>query len=243
MIRLTPKLALLALVLAAPGLSAAEDAPAPGGTPIDCPLHGKGIQTAEMKPFAETEKYIEFLERPDRAEWQKPDAVVKALGLKPTDTVADVGAGSGYFTFRFAKALPGGRVVATDIDPEMIRHIHHKVMTEGIKNVSVVLADAADPTLPANADLVFIADVLHHVADRRAWLAKLATETKAGAHLAIIELREGRLPQGPPEAVKISKAELIQSVQHAGFALETDDPELLPYQTFLVFRRTASARP
>jgi 2-polyprenyl-3-methyl-5-hydroxy-6-metoxy-1,4-benzoquinol methylase len=230
--------AALVLVLGLPSAGwAGGDAPAAAETPIDCPLHAKGVHTSDLKPFAETEKYIEFLERPDRAAWQKPDAVVAALGLKGTETVADVGAGSGYFTFRFAKALPRGKVVATDIDPEMIRHIHHKVLTEGIKNVSVAIADAADPTVPGGVDLVFISDVLHHVQGREAWLGKLAAEVKPGARLVVIEFREGQLPQGPPEQVKISKAELVRLVQAAGFALEKDDPAMLPYQTFMVFRR------
>ena len=160
---------LASMVLAAPGFALAADDNQPGGqAPIDCPLHAKGVHPADLKPFAETEKYIEFLERPDRAEWQKPDAVVAALGLKGNETITDVGAGSGYFTFRFAKALPRGKVVATDIDPEMIRHIHHKVLTESIPNVGVVLADAADPTVPSNTDVVFITDVLHHVSNRDA---------------------------------------------------------------------------
>jgi SAM-dependent methyltransferase len=237
------KTVLVSTALAAPVLGgAAGDDPPAGQAPIDCPLHAKGVHPADLKPFAETERYIEFLERPDRAGWQRPDAVVAALGLEGTETVADVGAGSGYFTFRFAKALPRGKVVATDVDPEMIRHIHHKVLTERIPNVSVVLADAADPTVPRDAGLVFIADVLHHVARRDAWLGKLAAETKAGTRLVVIEFREGKLPQGPPENIKVPKAELIRLVQKAGFTLESDDPALLPYQTFLAFRRAASGQ-
>jgi ubiquinone/menaquinone biosynthesis C-methylase UbiE len=85
--------------------------------------------------------------------------------------------------------------------------------------------------------------VLHHVTNREAWLGALARELRPGARLAVIEFREGRLPQGPPEAVKIPKAELIRLVQEAGFTLETDDPALLPYQTFLLFRRVALATP
>jgi SAM-dependent methyltransferase len=238
------KIAVMSLAFAVPALSgAAGDGPASGETSIDCPLHAKGVHTGDLKPFAETEKYIEFLERPDRAEWQKPDAVVQALRLHGTETVADVGAGSGYFTFRLAKALPRGKVVATDIDPEMVRHIHHKLLTEKVQNIRVVLVDPTDPTVPSDADLVFIADVIHHVPGREAWLATLAKETKPGARLVVIEFREGRLPQGPPEAVKIPKAELIKLVRGAGFVLETDDPSLLPYQTFLVFRRAEAARP
>ncbi len=67
----------------------------PANPPIDCPLHRKGVDPGHLRPFAETEKYIEFLERPDRATWQKPDAVVAALHLAGAETLADVGAGSG----------------------------------------------------------------------------------------------------------------------------------------------------
>lgn len=79
--------------------------------PIECPLHRAGIDPTKLRPFEEVEKYIQFLERADWAQWQKPDEVIKALGLKGTETVADLGAGSGYFTFRLAKALSKGKVI------------------------------------------------------------------------------------------------------------------------------------
>jgi predicted methyltransferase len=101
-------------------VSAATPARAEGEPPIECPLHKQGVDPSHLKPFADVEKYIAFLERPDRAAWQKPDAVVAALGLAGTETVVDLGAGSGYFTFRFARALGAGKVVASDIAPEMI---------------------------------------------------------------------------------------------------------------------------
>lgn len=237
----------LALFVALP-VRATEPAPAtapgvaghdPANPPIDCPLHQQGVNTGALKPFAETEKYIEFLERPDRAAWQKPDAVVAALHLAGNETLVDVGAGSGYFTFRLAKALPKGKVVATDIEPEMIRHIHHKVLTEGIPNVKVVLADPKDPSVDPAADVVFVCDVIHHVRERQAWLRKLAAEMKPGARLVVIEFKEGKLPEGPPEAVKISKAKLVSMLEGVGFSLQADEPKLLPYQTFLTFTKPA----
>ena len=103
--------------------------------PIDCPLRKQGITPHDLKPFEDTQKYIDFLERSDRAVWQKPDAVIRELHLLGAEKIADVGAGSGYFTFRFARALPEGKVYAIDIAPEMLRHIHHKAMTEGMNNV------------------------------------------------------------------------------------------------------------
>ncbi len=225
----------------APVSSPASAAHDPANPPIDCPLHKKGVDTGTLRPFAETEKYIEFLERPDRATWQKPDAVVAALRLAGTETLVDVGAGSGYFSFRFAKALPKGKVIATDIDPEMIRHVHHKVLTGGITNVQVVLTDPRDPGVDPAADVVFVCDVIHHVEGREAWLRKLSTEMKPGARLVVIEFKEGKLPEGPPEGVKIPKAKLVSMLEGAGFSLQSDQPDLLPYQTFLALTKPAKS--
>lgn len=241
--------ALLALlVVAIPGLDrpAAQESAAqtgahdPANPPIDCPLHRAGVQPGALKPFDEVETYIAFLERPDRARWQKPDEVVAALHLTGAETVADVGAGSGYFSFRIARALPKGRVVALDVEPEMVRHVHHRVITEGISNVQALLADPKDPSVPREADVVFVCDVIHHVEGREAWLRKLAAEVRPGARLVVIEFKEGQLPEGPPEAVKIPKARLVGILRDAGFTLKIDDPKLLPYQTFLVFERVPS---
>jgi SAM-dependent methyltransferase len=205
--------------------------------PIDCPLRGKGVDPATMRPFEEVEEYIAFLEREDRAAWQKPDEVVAALGLTGNETVFDLGAGSGYFTFRLAKALPHGKVIAADTEPEMIRHIHHQVMAEGIANVQASLVEAGDPEVPEEVDLVFICDVLHHVPDPAAWLAKLAAGMRAGARLCLIEFKEGDLPEGPPESVKIGRDRLVELATGAGFELASEQDDLLPYQTFLVVRR------
>lgn len=230
-------LAALAACSAAPADPAAPMVHDPAHPPIDCPLRKQGLDPTKMRPFEDVEKYIAFLEREDRAAWQKPDQVVNALGLAGTETVYDLGAGSGYFTFRLARALPRGRVVAGDTEPEMVRHLHHKASTEQFPNVQVELLKPDDPAVPPGTDVVFVCDVLHHVAERQAWLAKLAAETKPGAHLVLVEFKEGDLPEGPPEAAKIPRAQLITMVSAAGFRLERDQPELLPYQTFLVFRR------
>jgi SAM-dependent methyltransferase len=205
--------------------------------PIDCPLHAQGVDVHGMRPFEEVEEYIAFLERADRAEWQRPDAVVAALDLSGSETIADVGAGSGYFTFRLAGALPQGRVRAIDIEPEMLRHIHHKATSTGVGNVDVVVATPDDPHVDGTEDLVFVCDVLHHVQGREQWLKRLHDEAKPGAKLVLVEFREGELPQGPPEAMKIPRDEMVAMVGAAGFELVGDRSDLLPYQSFLVFRR------
>ncbi len=219
-----------------PGSARAQDPAAPAPR-IDCPLAKAGIRHGDLRPFKDVEKYIAFLERPDRARWQKPDAVVAAMALAGDETLVDVGAGSGYFTFRFARALPRGQVVATDIAPEMVRHIHHKAMSEKVANVQAVVGQSDDPSIPEDANVVFVCDVLHHVPAPAAWLGKLASQIKSGTRVAIIEFKPGKLPQGPPEKLKIPRKKLLAMATEAGLVLDVEKPKLLPYQTFTVFRK------
>ncbi len=215
-----------------------EDAAPHAAKPtIDCPLRKHGVDPHALRPFAEVEKYIEFLDRADRAEWQMPDSVVEALALSGNETIADLGAGSGYFSFRLADAVPKGKVWAIDIEPEMIRHIHHKALTTETSNIEAVLTAPDDPSVPEGTDLVFLCDVLHHVQGRSAWLQRLHGALRPGAKVALIEFRKGKLPQGPPEKMKISRAEISRLMRAAGFHLVTDHAEVLPYQHFLVFER------
>ena len=206
-------------------------------TSIDCPLRKKGIVHDHRKPFKHTDKYIDFLERKDRIKWQNPDAVIERLNFRGDEKIADIGAGSGYFSFPFASAVPQGKVYAIDIEPEMIRYIHHKAMMNDIKNIEVILAEPDDPKVPADSDIVFICDVLHHVEHKLLWLKKIYSEMKKGAKLILIEFKEGDIPKGPPEQIKISQNEIITMVINAGFATISADNKLLPYQTFLVFEK------
>ena len=90
------------------------------------------------------------------------------LGLKPGDTVADLGAGSGYFTLRFAKAVgPQGKVYAVDVAPEMLDYIRQRAQDDDVKNIQLLQAFPHDPQLPlASVDMIFICDTLHHISER-----------------------------------------------------------------------------
>jgi len=209
----------------------------PANPPIDCPLRKQSINPHDMKPFEDTQKYIDFLERSDRAVWQKPEVIINELNLSGAETIADVGAGSGYFSFRFAHTLPKGKVFAIDIEPEMLRHIHHKSITEGKVNIEIIKADFDDPNIPAGVDIVFICDVLHHIKERGVWLKKLSAEMGKGAKLVVVEFKEGDLPEGPPASLKISKNKLIAMISENNFKLDLDKSDLLPYQVFLFFSK------
>jgi ubiquinone/menaquinone biosynthesis C-methylase UbiE len=228
---------LLALYLVSVGMYSgtvnAEDLP-----PIECPLRKAGIDKTKLKPFEEVEDYIKFLERADRAEWQKPEAVVKALGLKGTESIVDLGSGSGYFTFRLSKAVPKGKVIAIDSQPEMVRHVHRKVLTGEWPNVRAQVGKPDDPGLPSDADCVFVCDVLLHVRQKAEWLKVIHSQMQSGAKLVLIDFQEGELPEGPPEEIKVPKKEVLRLCKEAGFILKRDEPDLLPYQEFLVFEKS-----
>jgi len=206
--------------------------------PIDCPLRKHGIDPGKMKPFEETAKYIEFLEREDRSSWQKPDDVVKKIGLKENHIISDVGAGSGYFSFRFSEKVPQGKVYAIDVEPEMIRHIHHRAMEKEIKNIETVLSEYDNPKVPNDSDIVFICDVLHHVQKREEWFAKLFSQMKSGSKLIILDFKSGELPEGPPEKVKITYEEIKELAVNAGFSFEFIDNDILPYQFYMQFSKS-----
>ena len=209
----------------------------PMNPPVDCPLRKAGMDPTQMKPFEQIEAYIAFLEKPDRVLWQKPNEVVEALNLKGTERILDLGAGSGYFSFPMAQKVPNGRIFAADVEPEMIRHIHHNAMLKGIQNIEIKLIDAVKPEVPENIDLVFMCDVMHHVANPIEWLKGVVAQLPAGARFALIEFHEGEIPQGPPASVKMPKAKLMEITSAAGLTLEREVTELLPYQSFLIFKK------
>ena len=184
------------------------------------------------------EEWVEVLEREDRDAWQKPEKVVEALALKPGQDVADIGAGSGYFSARIAREVgPEGKVYAVDIQQDLMDHLAERADEEGLANLTPTLGTPADPNLPAGAvDLIFICDVVHHIENRQAYYAKLAQALKPGGRLAIVDFYKRELPVGPGAAMKIAKPDMIAELEQASFQLETEH-HFLPHQYFLVFGR------
>jgi ubiquinone/menaquinone biosynthesis C-methylase UbiE len=177
----------------------------------------------------DAKEYAKVLEDPSRDAWQKPDEVVPALNLKPTDTVADIGAGTGYFARRFANHA--AKVYAVDIDAKLLDIAKAKAPT----NVETVLAAPDDPRLPAaSVDLIFFCDVLHHIENRPAYYAKLAKALRPGGRIVNIDFYKKDLPVGPPVSMKLSEDQVIGEFKAAGFGL-SQNFSVLPYQYFLMF--------
>jgi arsenite methyltransferase len=184
----------------------------------------------------DTAAYIASLDDPSRDAWQKPEEVVAALGLRSGDSIADIGAGSGYFALRFAHRVgPEGRVFAVDVEPGMILHLDHGIRDAGAWNVRTILADPDDPLLPeASLDWVFICDTWHHIGKQDAYLSILSKVLKPGGRIVMIDFQKRDLPVGPPVSMKIARDDLVRQMDRAGFRLETEHT-FLPYQYFLVF--------
>lgn len=196
------------------------------------------VQHQGHHPPRSTDRYIKALEAPTRDAWQQPEKVVATLALKPGESVADLGAGPGYFTLRFARAVgPTGKVYAVDISREMLDYLGKQAKAEHLLNIEPVLAQPHNPELPAaSVDLIFICDTLHHISDRANYYSLLIRALKPGGRLVNIDFHKQPLPVGPPVEMKIPKAEMIQEAEAAGFHL-VRQYDFLKYQYYLVFER------
>jgi arsenite methyltransferase len=180
--------------------------------------------------------YIGALEDPKRDAYQKPHEVLTALNLKPGEVIADIGAGSGYFTFRLAQQLgEKGKVYAVDVSPDMILHINRRIRELMVNNVISILADADDPLLPdASVNRFFFCDSWHHIENQTKYLSLMKRMLKPGGEIVMIDFHKKELPVGPPMRMKIAREDLIKQVESNGFRL-TKEHTFLPYQYFLVF--------
>jgi SAM-dependent methyltransferase len=188
--------------------------------------------------FSGAEKWAKVFDDPARDAWQKPDEVIRALKLAPEALVADIGAGTGYFAVRLARAVPKGQVYGVDAEPDMVRYLGERARREGLANLTAVAAKPADPGLPAAVDLVILVDTYHHVPDRERYFRDLKKALKPGGRLAIIDFTLDS-PVGPPKRARIPAATVKQELTRAGFAL-IEEHGFLPNQYFLVFRPAAT---
>jgi ubiquinone/menaquinone biosynthesis C-methylase UbiE len=187
--------------------------------------------------FADAERYAAIFDSPQRARWQKPDELVAALEISPGSTVADVGAGTGYFAARFSRAVgPAGTVLAADIEPGMVAYLRRRAEREGHANLIPILASADNPRLPDRAvDLVFFCNTWHHIGDRVAYARRLRDDLARGGRVVVVDFLPGDLPVGPPPTEKLGEREVVAEFEKAGFQ-RVHSLDFLPYQYVLVFQ-------
>ena len=189
-------------------------------------------------PPESASEYIKSLEDPGRDAWQQPEAVIDSLGIRPGDDVADLGAGSGYFTLRLAEAVgPTGNVYAVDVDPQMLEYIERRAQEKQLDNIQTILAEPHDPKLgSASVDLIFTCITLHHISDRGKYYPLLAQALKPGGRLVNVDFEKRPSPVGPSLEMRLARKDVIKELEAAGFRL-VKEFDLLKYQYFLVFER------
>jgi SAM-dependent methyltransferase len=222
---------LAAVALAA--LLAAEAALAQG-------VAAPGVHPISGRRFANVMGWqgADWLERSEREIEEEPDKALDALGPLSGLTVADVGAGSGYFSVRLASRVgPNGRVYANDLQPEMLKMLAARLARENVQNVTLVQGTTEDPKLPSSAiDLVLMVDVYHELSAPQKMLAAIRAALKPGGRLVLLEYRK----EDPAVPIrfehKMSIAEAKLELESEGFSLGRVD-DRLPRQHILVFSK------
>ena len=176
-----------------------------------------------------------LLEGPDRDAWQQPELIMDLLGIADGATVADVGAGGGWFTVRLARRVgPNGLVYAEDIQPQMLESLNRRVRREGLDNVLAIRGTPSNPQIPSQIDAVLIVDVYAEVADPVTLLRNLVPRLKPGGRVGIVDYKLDGGGPGPPLDERIEPEAVIRDARTAGLRLLSREHSL-PYQYLLVF--------
>jgi len=186
--------------------------------------------------FENADQWAKVFDDPARDAWQQPDRVIAALELQPAMTVADVGAGTGYFAVRLARAVPQGQVIATDIEPDMIRYMTERAAREGLSNMRAMQTPPDDPKLAAGSvDRILVVDVWHHLGDRVAYAKRLGAALREGGKLAIVDFKLDAT-QGPPREHRLAPDAIIADLRAAGLTARVAAVEL-PEQYIVIATR------
>ena len=181
---------------------------------------------------------IAWLDRPEREDEEHPEAVIDAMELRGGEVVADLGAGSGYFTFRLAaKVGKTGKVLAVDIQDEMIATLRRRAKALGVTNVEEVKGSVTDPKLPASGvDMVLMVDVYHELAFPHEVMTKVRQALKPGGHVVFVEYRkeDPRIPI--KEVHKMSVEQLAKEMKVVGL-VHVRTVESLPSQHIVIFEK------
>jgi cyclopropane fatty-acyl-phospholipid synthase-like methyltransferase len=194
--------------------------------------HGGGMHHR----FDNANSWAKVFDDPSRDAWQRPDLVLAALDLRPGMTIADIGAGTGYFSVRLARAVPDGQVIATDIEPDMIRYLTERAAREQLSNLRAVLTPPSDPQLaPETVDRILVVDVWHHLDDRPAYARALAKALRPGGKLAIVDFTF-ESTHGPPAKHRLAPDEILGDLRAAGLSASIS-PTRLPDQYIAIGTR------
>lgn len=177
----------------------------------------------------------DWLERPERVKEEQPQKLLSLLALKPADVAADIGAGTGYYSFRMAEKVPQGKVLAVDIQPEMLQFLRDASKKRGVTNVEPVQGAVDDPKLPrAGVDVVLLVDAYHEFDHPREMMQAIARSLKPDGRVVLVEFR-GEDPQVPiKELHKMTQAQAIKEMAAVGLEHRKTYDDL-PWQHVMIF--------
>ena len=211
------------------------------GLAVRAQQHQPGSKPDHMQHrFDDPDRYAKSFDDPARDAWQMPSRVIETLALSSTASVADIGAGTGYFSVRLAKAIPGGTVYAVDVEPSMLDHIRKRALGDGLKNLVTLRASGTSPNLTRPVDVVLVVDTYHHLPNRPSYFRELQKSLAAGGRVAIIDFRKDS-PDGPPPEFRFEADQIVGEMKQAGYRLDAKH-DFLARQHFLVFRPATTGR-
>ena len=193
----------------------------------------KGHAEGYHRKFSDAKHWVKVFDDPARDKWQLPHKVVEALGVGPKDVIADIGAGTGYFSFRIAKAQPSAKVYAADVEKDMLDFLVKEAKKQNCKNVIPFEIKTTKPELPEKASIVLVVDTFHHIDNRVQYFKDLRSSLQQNCRVAIIDFTD-KSQVGPPKEHRISRKEVIAELEEAGFHLSKEH-SFLPNQYFLEF--------
>ncbi|EAW29870.1 hypothetical protein GP2143_11744 [marine gamma proteobacterium HTCC2143] len=178
-----------------------------------------------------------WLERPSREREERTDLLIQNMGLKDTDSVVDLGAGTGYFSFPIAQQLSAGKVLAIDIEPEMLKRIEQRKTVSGIQNIETVLASKTNPNIPADSvDVVLLVDAYHEFSHPREVMAAVSRGLKPGGRVILVEYR-GEDRKVPIKRLhKMTQQQAKKELNAVGLRWQHTD-QYLPQQHVMVFTK------
>ena len=200
---------------------------------------GKFYMGREIARVHDTPDTPQWLERPGREREELPDRVIQALELSPSDVIADIGAGTGYFSFRISPHVPQGKVYAVDIQPEMLDMIRRRMRDEGVDNIEPVLGTVTDPHLPENSvDVAIIVSSYHEFSHPREMMEHIVRALKPGGRFVLVEYRgeDDTIPVSPLR--RMTEDQAIKEMRVVGLRWKTTR-DILPQQHFIVFEKPA----
>ena len=179
--------------------------------------------------FAEPEKLSEIFDASHRQEWQNTSHILDTLNLSDDDTIADVGAGTGYFTALFSDRIRSGKIFAIDAEPNMVSYMNNHFANEQRNNIETGLCTLTDPCLPENLNIVFLANTYRFIENRSEFLKNLHNQVSDNTRVMFVDFKGSHARVSPETA--------MDEVTSAGFEIDHFDQDGCPDHYILTFRK------